>query len=166
MAERLVSGSGGKALIVRTSAFFGPWDQYNFAWGVIEALRRGEPVSASASEIVSPTFVPDLCHAVLDLLIDGETGIWHLANRGNLSWHAFAKAIAEGAGLDSSLIFARETGPPRMTALVSERGMLLRPLDEALAAYLGDVGAAADRPADQIVTPPPGSEFPAPQAPA
>ena len=166
MGERLVSAAGGKPLIVRTSAFFGPWDHYNFAWAVIESLRRGEPVSASSSEVVSPTFVPDLCHAVLDLLIDGETGIWHLANQGKLSWHDFALAIAEGAGLDGSLIFARDTRPERVTALVSERGMLLRPLDEALAAYLKEVGAAKPWPADHHLTPPPrcGSQSPQRQA--
>ncbi|MBV9882828.1 MAG: sugar nucleotide-binding protein, partial [Sphingomonadaceae bacterium] len=144
-AERLTGAAGGEALIVRTAAFFGPWDRYNFAWAVLEALRRGEPVSASATEIVSPTFVPDLCHAVLDLLIDGETGIWHLANRGALSWFDFARTIAEGAGLDASLIFAREMRPLRNTALVSERGMLLRPLDQAIASYLDDVGAGGAR---------------------
>jgi dTDP-4-dehydrorhamnose reductase len=142
-AERLVAAAGGEALVVRTAAFFGPWDGYNFAWAVLEALRRGDPFSASATEIVSPTFVPDLCHAVLDLLVDGETGIWHLANRGALSWFDFARAIAEGAGLDAGLIFAREISPVRNNALVSERGLLLRPLEQAIAAYLDDVGARA-----------------------
>jgi len=165
-AERLVAAAGGQSLIVRTSAFFGPWDRHNFAWAVIEALRRGEPVSASASEIVSPTFVPDLCHAVLDLLIDGETGIWHLANEGAVSWYEFALAIAQGAGLDPGLIFARETLPFRSTALASERGTLLRPLDQALNAWLEEVGAARDVPADLPFTPPPGSGSRPAQSPA
>ncbi|HYI48463.1 MAG TPA: family 1 glycosylhydrolase [Allosphingosinicella sp.] len=140
MAERLVSCAGGKALVIRTSAFFGPWDRHNFAWSVLDALRRGEPFSASANDLVSPTFVPDLCHAALDLLIDGETGIWHLANQGATSWFAFARAIACGADLDADLIFARESGPPRNTALASMRGNLLRPLEPALADFLRDVG--------------------------
>jgi dTDP-4-dehydrorhamnose reductase len=168
-AERLIAAAGGQALVVRTSAFFGPWDRYNFAWAVIDRLRQGEPVSASASEIVSPTFVPDLCHAVLDLLIDGETGIWHLANEGVLSWFDFAQAIAQGVGRDPGLIFARETRPSRSTALASERGTLLRPLDQALAAYLKEIGAHdPGLGAGCAFTPPPGSEFPPhpPQAPA
>jgi len=143
-AERLISAIGGDALIVRTSAFFGAWDRYNFAWSVIEALRSGVPMSASASETVSPTFVPDLCHAALDLLIDGETGIWHLANQGALSWYAFARAVAQEAGLDANLIFATETGPACNTALVSERGVLLRPLKSALADYVRDVSSMAE----------------------
>jgi dTDP-4-dehydrorhamnose reductase len=143
MAERLISVAKAEALVIRTSAFFGPWDRYNFAWSVLNALRRSEPVSASANSFVSPTFVPDLCHAALDLLIDGETGLWHLANQGSLSWFAFARAIALGANLDGDLIFARESGPARNTALASMRGNMLRPFEPALADFLRDVGAAA-----------------------
>ncbi|MEA3012303.1 MAG: dTDP-4-dehydrorhamnose reductase [Sphingomonadales bacterium] len=142
MAERLISVTRAEALVIRTSAFFGPWDRHNFAWSVLEALSREEPVSASANDIASPTFVPDLCHAALDLLIDGETGLWHLANQGALSWFAFARAIAQGANLDADLIFARESGPVRNNALASMHGNMLRPFEPALADFLRDVGAA------------------------
>ena len=139
-AEKLVLAMGAHALIVRTSAFFGPWDKYNFAWAVLEKLGRGEPFSASNSDVVSPTFVPDLCHAVLDLLIDGETGIWHIANQGKINWWSFARAIARKAGFDPDLVFARSGERLRQTALASERGNLLRPLDQALDDFLRDVG--------------------------
>jgi dTDP-4-dehydrorhamnose reductase len=138
-AEQLVAAAGGSALIIRTSAFFGPWDRHNFASKVIEALRREQPFSASASERVSPTFLPDLCHAVFDLVIDGETGLWHLANEGSVSWFEFARAIAQGAGLDGNLVFAHDTEPPRNTALRSIRGAVMRPLQAALADYHRDV---------------------------
>ena len=36
---------------------------------------------------------------LLDLLIDGEQGLWHLANQGALTWHALACRAAEAAGL-------------------------------------------------------------------
>jgi dTDP-4-dehydrorhamnose reductase len=140
MAERLVAASGANALVVRTSAFFGPWDRHNFAWLVLEHLRAGKPFGAS-TDIVSPTFVPDLCHAALDLLIDGETGIWHLANQGFISWYDFAKRIAEQTGNDPALIFACERTGLRNTALTSMRGDLLRPFEAALADYLRDVAA-------------------------
>jgi dTDP-4-dehydrorhamnose reductase len=140
-AEKLVLATGARALVVRTSAFFGSWDRYNFAWAVLDHLARGEPFSASDGDIVSPTFVPDLCHAVLDLLIDGETGIWHLANQGETDWCSFARTIAQKAGFDPDLVFARSGERPRRTALASERGALLRPLEEALDDYLRDVEA-------------------------
>jgi dTDP-4-dehydrorhamnose reductase len=138
-AERRVLAAGGKSLVVRTSAFFGPWDRYNFAWNVLSALARGETVRACSRTRVSPTFVPDLCHVALDLLIDGETGIWHLANDGEVSWFEFARRVAEGAGYDRALVVA-EDGPHELnTALSSERGMMLRSFDSALEDFLRSV---------------------------
>ncbi|HEX8639692.1 MAG TPA: SDR family oxidoreductase [Allosphingosinicella sp.] len=138
-AERRVLDSGANALVIRTSAFFGPWDRYNFAWHVLDRLTRGERVKACAHTAVSPTFVPDLCHAALDLLIDGETGLWHLANDGNVTWHQFARLVAEGAGYDPDLI-AEKSAPSRTgTVLTSRRGLMLRSFDAALADWLCEV---------------------------
>lgn len=138
-AEEHVLGLGGQPLVVRTSAFFGPWDKYNFAWQTLSALARGKPVRACRNSAVSPTYVPDLCHATLDLLIDGETGIWHLANQGKLSWHEFAHRVAEGAGYDGSLILPVD-GPVANNALTSTRGLLLRPVDHAIDEFLAQIG--------------------------
>lgn len=138
-AERRVLAAGGKALVVRTSAFFGPWDRYNFAWHAFSALARGETVRACSRTRISPTYVPDLCHATLDLLIDGETGLWHLANDGELSWYDFARRVAEGVGCDPALVVA-EDGPEALsTALTSRRGMMLRSFDEALEDFIRSV---------------------------
>jgi dTDP-4-dehydrorhamnose reductase len=138
-AEKRVLAAGGQALVVRTSAFFGPWDRYNFAWHVLSSLARGETVGACAASRVSPTYVPDLCHAALDLLIDGETGLWHLANDGELSWFDFARRVAEGAGYDPALVVAEEGSEETSTAMTSRRGMMLRSFDSALEDFLRQV---------------------------
>jgi dTDP-4-dehydrorhamnose reductase len=133
-AERRVLEACPKALVVRTSAFFGPWDRYNFVWAVLNALAAGREFEASA-DVVSPTYVPDLAHVVLDLLIDGETGIWHLTSPVEISWHALAIAVAQRAGLDPRLIRTNWNGPSLNTALTSERGVLLPSFDSALERY-------------------------------
>lgn len=148
-AEAGVLGARADALVIRTSAFFGPWDRYNFAWTVLNRIARGEPVQASSSEAISPTYVPDLCHAALDLLIDGETGLWHLANQGRLSWYEFAHQIAEGAGLDTSLVRPIEEKPAD-TTLTSARGLMLRPIEEAIGDYLAQVAHRVEAPAMDI----------------
>jgi len=140
-AEAKVLGAMPDALVVRTSAFFGPWDRYNFAWHVLETLARGETVRACPDTEVSPTYVPDLVHATLDLLIDGEAGLWHLANPGRISWYDFARRVAEGAGYDPALVVPAPMAEPGVTALASERGTMLRPFDEALAEFLERVDA-------------------------
>jgi dTDP-4-dehydrorhamnose reductase len=135
-----------QALVVRTAAFFGPWDPYNFVTRTLQALRRGERWRAAADQWVSPTYVPHLVQASLDLLIDGEGGLWHLANQGEASWFELARSAALGAQLDVSLIepvpgkaLPLKAARPRRVPLSSERGCLLPPLESALAAYLGEV---------------------------
>jgi dTDP-4-dehydrorhamnose reductase len=135
-AEARLMAIDAAALIVRTSAFFGPWDRYNFLFDTIEKLKRGEEVVASDKTFVSPTYVPDLVHATLDLLVDGETGIWHLTNQGAVSWHELAKEAATAARLDRKLVRVSEQEEPVDTSLTSERGLLLRPLDEALSDFV------------------------------
>jgi dTDP-4-dehydrorhamnose reductase len=142
-AEQQVLEALKDALVIRTSAFFGPWDKYNFAWNILNALARGEQVEAGRNTAVSPTYVPDLCHATLDLLVDGETGIWHLANQGKLSWFEFATQVAEGAGYDPSMVRPIEDARAN-TALTSSRGIMLRPVEHAIHDYLGAIGERKD----------------------
>ena len=128
---RLLAIDAG-ALIVRTSAFFGPWDRYNFLFNTVERLRRGEDVFASGKSIVSPTYVPDLVHATLDLLLDEEKGIWHLTNQGAVSWHELACQVADRAKLDANRIIVPDDDVSTDTSLTSKRGLLLRPLEGAI----------------------------------
>ena len=135
--QRLMAIDAG-ALIIRTSAFFGPWDRYNFLFSTIEKLKRGEEVVVSDRTIVSPTYVPDLVHATLDLLLDGESGIWHLTNQGAISWHELAKEAAAAAKLDRAtirLLRPAEGSADADTSLSSRRGLLLRPLDQAISDF-------------------------------
>lgn len=142
-AESRVLALMPEALVIRTSAFFGPWDDFNFLARLLRTLEEEASFPAPADSVVSPTYVPDLVHATLDLLIDGASGIWHLANRGALSWSEFAKEAAQRSGRDVGLIEPVRTAElwrpavrPTYSALASSRGQLMRPLDEALTAYL------------------------------
>ncbi len=145
-AETAVLELHPRALVVRTSAFFGPRDEYNFLTIALRRLREGLRFTAPSDAIVSPTYVPDLAHACLDLLIDRESGRWHLANPGQVSWAEFARMGARGAGLDEGLIEERplaamgfSAARPRFSALSSERGVLLPPLDGAVDRYLNEL---------------------------
>jgi dTDP-4-dehydrorhamnose reductase len=141
-AEKRLIQIGADALIIRTSAFFGPWDEHNFLFQTIRQLKRGKDVYASDKNIVSPTYVPDLVHAALDLLLDGETGIWHLANKGAVSWHDLAREAAAFAKLDVHKVRSTEAAHNADTSLTSTRGLLLRPLESALSEYLADAERA------------------------
>jgi dTDP-4-dehydrorhamnose reductase len=142
-AENLVADSMPSALIVRSGAFFGPWDGRNFVVSALRALVAAEPFDAAANVIISPTYVPDLVNASLDLLIDGESGIWHLANVGQISWAELAATAAALARVSSRTLRAcpledlhLRARRPLFSPLTSERGILMPTLDDALARFL------------------------------
>jgi dTDP-4-dehydrorhamnose reductase len=154
-AERRVLAAAPDALVVRTAAFFGPWDRHNFVTLALDTMARGEVWPAAADQVVSPTYVPDLVHATLDLLVDGEAGLWHLANEGVVSWAGLARMAARLAGLDESLVrelpgraLGQVAPRPAFAALCSERGRVMPALEDALARYMahrarGDIDRTA-----------------------
>jgi dTDP-4-dehydrorhamnose reductase len=142
MAERELQAADGRALIVRTASFFSPHDAHNFAFHVAAALQEGNPFCAADDCVTSPTFVPDLVRAVLDLVIDDETGIWHLANEGALSWADFARSLGEALGLRTTLVNGRPQAAmgwaarrPGYAPISSERGLIMPSLDSAIERY-------------------------------
>jgi dTDP-4-dehydrorhamnose reductase len=108
----------------------------------LRALKEGRRVEASDAVMVSPTYVPDLVHAALDLLIDRSAGVWHLANQGVISWHELASRAASEAGIDSRSLVRADGGQASATALSSERGLLLPTLEGALHRYIRDTAQA------------------------
>lgn len=142
-AEEEILGAHHGALVVRTSAFFGPWDSANFVTIALSDMQAGRPMRAASDCIVSPTYVPELVDAVLDLLLDHEQGVWHVANAGAVSWADLAAMVADRAGLpDRSVVQAvpaAELGllapRPRNSALTSERCQVMGSLERALDRY-------------------------------
>jgi len=155
-AEHGVLAAHPSALVVRTGACFGARDGRDFLTTALAALAAGRGVTALADVVVSPTYVPALADAVLDLLIDGEHGVWHLANEGALSWLDVVRRGADAAGIDASRLqpgtlesVGLSAPRPRYSALVSERGRLLDTAENAICRYVAVqrrlAGAAAWR---------------------
>lgn len=141
-AERRVLDLLPSALVIRTSAFFGPWDSSNFVVRALDTIQRGDRWPAASDIVMSPTYVPDLVQATLDLLLDRESGLWHLANVGPITWFEFACAAAVACGERAELIapvsaaaLAWPARRPRYSALSSVRGKVMRSTTEALAAF-------------------------------
>jgi dTDP-4-dehydrorhamnose reductase len=143
LAEEKVLQCHPKALVVRTSALFGPWDKANFITTVLNSIQNGHTFTAISDVCLSPTYVPDLAHTSLDLLMDDECGIWHLCNNGQTSWIELALTVAERCRLNLKLIKSKPLNQfdfkaklPAYSVLSSERGLILSPLDNALDRYL------------------------------
>jgi dTDP-4-dehydrorhamnose reductase len=143
LAEQRVMLHNPEALVIRTSGFFGPWHPHDFLPVALRTLSQHRQFAAMHDVVVSHTYVPDLANACLDLLIDAEQGIWHLANAGAMSWHELARMGARLAGVDTAALQARACSDfrlparrPPFSALATERGLALPALDDALARYI------------------------------
>jgi dTDP-4-dehydrorhamnose reductase len=153
LAEKLVLQVYPASLVIRTSAFFGPWDEYNFVTIALRQLSAGNTFVAAEDAVVSPTYVPDLVHASLDLLIDGESGLWHLANKSasaqlteGIAWADLARVAAKQVGVSISSLVALPTQELGLTAkrpaysvLGSDRGELMPCLESAMSRYFDEI---------------------------
>lgn len=138
-AERRVRDAHPDALIARVGMLFSPWDDAHEVARILRSLQRDQPVVVPDDVVVAASYVPPLVHVCLDLLVDGERGVWHLVNDGALTWANLARSVAGHAGHDPRMIEGRPLAacgfrapPPRNGALGSERGMLLPPLAASL----------------------------------
>jgi dTDP-4-dehydrorhamnose reductase len=144
--DRRVLARHPAALVVRTGAHFGPWDGRNFLARALGALTAGEPFAAADDLTLTPAYLPDLADAVLDLLIDGESGVWHLAPPEPVTWEGLARSAARLAGLDPGRVqgrparaFAWPAPRPVYSALGTARGACLPPLADSLARFVRDL---------------------------
>ncbi len=144
-AETHVLESNPSALVVRTSAFFGPWDEHNFLAKMIHSLEQEQHFLAANDQIISPTYVPDLVNNCLDLIIDKANGIWHLANSAALTWAEFALKAARAGELNMQLIksvskaeLGLKAQRPVYSALGTEKGNLMPTLDDAIGRYFSE----------------------------
>lgn len=145
-AELAVLAALPDALVIRTSAFFGPSDPHNFAVAVLRTLHAGHSFAAADDLTISPTYVPDLVQRCLGLLLDQASGIGHLSSGEALTWAAFARRIAALAGLSAGLVegvphtrLGMTAARPRYAALGSERGWSLPTLEDSLHRWLDEL---------------------------
>lgn len=91
-------------LIVRSCGLYAaprPGQQIaNFAQTMLRLGRERGKVRVVTDQVCSPTYVPNLAAAILFLLELGETGTFHVVDRGAVSWYAFAVELFRQAGMD------------------------------------------------------------------
>ncbi|MBC8074204.1 MAG: sugar nucleotide-binding protein, partial [Deltaproteobacteria bacterium] len=145
--ERALLAATRDLLLVRTGVLLEPGVVDDGFMRVLSALRSGARLRVPDDEIVSLSSVPHLLDATLDLLIDGERGVWHGTHRGAASLFELSRRVAELAGAEPGSISAgRALHPwglesrPGMRALASDRAWPMPPMAVALAEH---VAAAA-----------------------
>jgi dTDP-4-dehydrorhamnose reductase len=99
--EHLVRMANPNHLIVRTSSVFGGacGKGYTFPEAIRRRARAGESIRAVADQFMKPTYAPDLALGIVRAVTSGATGTVHMANSPACSWHDFAVAALQSAGL-------------------------------------------------------------------
>ncbi len=147
--ERATLGEHRGALVVRTSAVFGPGPHPGFVDLVLRFARERGVVEIVEPPTASTTYSIDLAATLLDLVEAGASGLFHVVNEGHCTRLELARAALRIAGVAREVeIRLREPDHgralrPRYSVLDDARlrvwrGRGLRSWGEALAAYLGE----------------------------
>lgn len=91
-------------MIIRTGPLVSASDKKNIVSGIYDSFRKNKTVEVPEDVFITPSFVPDLVNTSMDLMIDEEKGIWHLASADAISLHHLALEICKNTGLDTDLI--------------------------------------------------------------
>ncbi len=100
--EKAVMAAGGDVLIFRTSWVYDALGK-NFLTTMLRLGQERDTLNVVADQIGAPSYAPHLAQATLEALSAASamehfpTGIYHLCNAGETSWHGFACAIFEEA---------------------------------------------------------------------
>ena len=152
--EHLIRAATDDHLIVRSSSLFGVVTSkkgWTFPEMIIRRAKSGEPLKVVNDQYMSPTYTLDLVRSVTALVDGGAAGTVHVTNGGGCTWHEFATAALEVAGIDRSIepvssdAFPSVARRPVYSRLDSERlgapgAPEMRSWEDALQAYLTEKG--------------------------
>ena len=96
--EEAVRAANRDHAIVRTAWLYGRGGR-NFVDTILDRALAGGALSVVDDQRGSPTWTRDLAGALVKLLAKGVRGTFHATNSGSCTWHEFAVAICEAAGV-------------------------------------------------------------------
>ena len=89
-----------ETIIIRTSWVYSSFGK-NFVKTILRLLQEKPFINVVGDQVGSPTYAADLAKAILEIISSNnwKSGIYNYSNEGVISWHTFAKAIAELSGI-------------------------------------------------------------------
>jgi dTDP-4-dehydrorhamnose reductase len=94
--EQLVRAAGEQHLVIRTCGLYGlnaTQQKGNFVSTMLRLGRERGEVRVVDDQCCTPTCVPDLADAMLGLIAQNASGLYHVTNAGSATWHEFAEEI-------------------------------------------------------------------------
>ncbi len=145
--EKLVMENCDKYFILRTAWLYG--EGKNFVKTMINLSKKNKELKVVSDQVGCPTYAKDLAKAIKEI-IDKKSekyGIYHVTNKGEVSWYEFAKKIFEIKKIEikvnpcTSEEFPRPAPRPHYSVLNNQKWINagftpLRNYEEALKEYL------------------------------
>jgi len=144
--DTLLSLGLSRCLIIRTAWLFGP-GRRNFVSAILQACKEKRAINVVDDQVGSPTYTIDLAKYTLKLVQSGASGIFHIVNSGEASWHELASAAVELAQVEClvnpipSSGYPQKAQRPAYSVLSCEHltqitGITPRPWPQALREYI------------------------------
>jgi dTDP-4-dehydrorhamnose reductase len=106
--ETLARQAHDDVVVARVASLFGVAGASgkggNFVETMIKYGRERGALKVVADQVMSPTSSWDAAEAILDLIkVEAPAGLYHVVNSGAASWHEFAAAIIDRAGVAATV---------------------------------------------------------------
>jgi len=131
--EQMIAAYHDDYIIARISAVFGKYKcrakEYNFPQLMMKNAREHGKLTVVDDQFVTPTYTYNLVRQI-DLMIQNElSGMFHVTNRGTVSWYDFTRKILEVAGIQADVVSCSskptEVKRPKFSALYNSALELL-----------------------------------------
>lgn len=97
--EQNILATGSKSIIIRTAWLYSEFGK-NFVKTMLNLTATKPQLKVVFDQVGTPTYAFDLAAAIIEILKNPKTGIFHFSNEGVCSWYDFTKMIALMAGND------------------------------------------------------------------
>jgi dTDP-4-dehydrorhamnose reductase len=106
--EQYIKKINPNHFIIRLSWLFGKGEN-NFVRKVISWSKKSSMIKIVDDQVSSPGYSVDLAKGIIDLIIKGSYGLYHLANDGNCSKYDWGKEILETISWKGTLLPCKTT---------------------------------------------------------
>ena len=148
--EKMVQENCQKYFILRTAWLYG--EGKNFVKTMLSLSKKNKELKVVNDQIGSPTYAKDLAKAIKEIIEkkSDKYGIYHVTNKGEVSWYEFAKKIFEIKNIEikvnpcTSEEFPRPAPRPHYSVLSNQKWIdagftPMRDYEEALYEYLNSL---------------------------
>lgn len=134
LAEKIVLNASSTNTVLRTSVIYGWHKKSRFTNWILDYLKNNKRVDSFSDQFNTPTLVDDLVKAILKIIDNNISGLYHATGKTCLSRYQFATLLAKQFSYDSSLIhpvtkFEKKQNAPRPTSTCLDSTKLEKILD-------------------------------------